>query len=255
MYVGTGNSYTDPAPPVADAVIAMDLQTGAKKWVNQVTANDAFGGGCGANAAHPENCPNPQGPDADLGSSPLLVTMPGNKQMVVATSKGGDVIAMDPDNAGHILWQSKGGRILWGGASDGTRIYISATSGGPGAGLYALSPSDGSLLWSAAAPKGACGWGAQGCSNDYYSAPMVIPGAVFAGSLDGHVRAYAAEDGHLLWDFDTGHSFNATDGGSANGGSIDQGGQTIAQGTLLITSGGRNSYPGNALLAFTVDGK
>jgi polyvinyl alcohol dehydrogenase (cytochrome) len=84
---------------------------------------------------------------------------------------------------------------------------------------------------------------------------MVIPGAVFAGSLDGHVRAYAAEDGRLLWDFDTGRSFNATNGGSANGGSIDQGGQTIAQGTLLVTSGARIGYPGNALLAFTVDGK
>ena len=30
-----------------------------------------------------------------------------------------------------------------------------------------------------------------------------IPGAVFSGSMDGHLRAYKTEDGKLLWDFDT----------------------------------------------------
>jgi polyvinyl alcohol dehydrogenase (cytochrome) len=264
IYVGTGNSYTEPDPPNANAVIAMDLATGAKKWVSQVTALDNFAIPCSANA--PPNC-RPRSLDYDLGSSPLLITMPGGKQILGVTSKSGEVIGMDLDNQGKILWRTKVGRggamggIEWGGASDGQRIYASVSdTGGGGAGpatpgLYAVSPTDGTLLWSAPSPKVACTWGPQQCSNAYYSAPLVIPGAVFAGSFDGHERAYAADDGHLLWDFDTGHTFDAVNGGKASGGSIDQGGQTIAEGTLLVLSGARNGYPGNALLAFTVDGK
>jgi polyvinyl alcohol dehydrogenase (cytochrome) len=264
MYVGTGNSYTEPDPPAADAVIAMDLATGAKKWVSQVTPIDNFAIPCAANA--PPTC-RPRSLDYDLGSSPLLVTMPGGKQILGVTSKSGEVIGMDLANQGKIMWRTKVGRggamggIEWGGASDGQRIYASVSDTGGGGtdpatpGLYAMSPADGTLLWSAPSPKGACAWGPQQCSNAYYSAPVVIPGAVFAGSFDGHERAYAADDGRLLWDFDTGHSFDAVDGGKANGGSIDQGGQTIAGGTLLVLSGARNGYPGNALLAFSVDGK
>jgi polyvinyl alcohol dehydrogenase (cytochrome) len=191
--------------------------------------------------------------------------MPGGKQILGVTSKSGEVMAMDLANQGKILWRTKVGRggamggIEWGGASDGKRIYASVAdwNGGPDAtpGLYALSPADGTLLWSVPSPKGACAWSPQPCNNAYYSAPVVIPGAVFAGSADGHERAYAANDGRLLWDFDTGHAFDAVDRGKANGGAIDQGGQTIAEGTLLVVSGARNGYPGNALLAFTIDGK
>jgi len=264
MYIATGNSYTEPDPPTSDAVIAMDLATGAKKWVRQVTPIDTFAIGCGADA--PPNC-RPRSLDYDLGGSPLLITMPGGKQILGVTSKSGEVIGMDLDNQGKILWRTKVGRggamggILWGGASDGMRIYASVSDTGGGGtspatpGLYAVSPADGTLLWSAPSPKGACAWGPQQCSNAYYSAPLVIPGVVFAGSFDGHERAYAADDGRLLWDFDTGHSFDAVNGAKASGGSIDQGGQTIAEGTLLVLSGARNGYPGNALLAFTVDGK
>ena len=261
IYVGTGNSYTEPDPPEADAVIAMDLATGARKWVSTVTPIDNFAIPCAANA--PPNC-RPRSLDYDLGSSPLLITMPGGKQILGALSKSGEVIGMDLANQGKILWRTRVGRggaqggIVWGGASDGQRIYATVSDvrvpdGTPG--LYAVSPADGSVLWSAPAPKAACAWGPQPCYNSYFSAPIVIPGVVFAGSLDGHVRAYGAEDGRLLWDVDTGHSFNAINGGQANGGSIDSSGQTIAEGTLLVLSGSRNYYPGNALLAFTVDGK
>ena len=35
------------------------------------------------------------------------------------------------------------------------------------------------------------------------AAVTVIPGIVFSGGLDGHLRAYSAEDGHIVWDVDT----------------------------------------------------
>jgi polyvinyl alcohol dehydrogenase (cytochrome) len=76
---------------------------------------------------------------------------------------------------------------------------------------------------------------------------------VFAGAFDGHERAYATKDGQLLWDFDTGRSFDAANGGQATGGSIDQGGQVVAGNWLFVNSGARNGYPGNLLLAFALD--
>jgi hypothetical protein len=65
-------------------------------------------------------------------------------------------------------------------------------------------------------------------------------------------RAYSVNDGRILWEFNTGRSFDAVNGGRATGGSIDHGGQVVADRMLFVTSGGR-ARPGNALLAFTVD--
>jgi polyvinyl alcohol dehydrogenase (cytochrome) len=83
-----------------------------------------------------------------------------------------------------------------------------------------------------------------------------MPGVVFAGSWDGHVRGYATSNGAIVWDFDTGQAFDAVNGVKAKGGAIDMGGQTIADGMLVVNSGTTPlQHPGNALLVFTVDGK
>jgi polyvinyl alcohol dehydrogenase (cytochrome) len=41
---------------------------------------------------------------------------------------------------------------------------------------------------------------------------------VFSGSLDGHMRAFDAENGRVLWDFDTARDFTAVNGVAAKGG-------------------------------------
>jgi polyvinyl alcohol dehydrogenase (cytochrome) len=46
IYVATGDSYSQPAAPMSDAVVAVDLDSGAIKWVNQVTAGDAYNMAC-----------------------------------------------------------------------------------------------------------------------------------------------------------------------------------------------------------------
>ena len=78
------------------------------------------------------------------------------------------------------------------------------------------------------------------------------PGAVFTGGLDGRLRAYAAEDGRLLWDFDTGRDFPTVNGVAARGGAIDGPGPTIAGGMVFVSSGYAlfGQTPGNVLLAF-----
>ncbi|MCL6508372.1 MAG: hypothetical protein K6T59_15255, partial [Bryobacteraceae bacterium] len=60
----------------------------------------------------------------------------------------------------------------------------------------------------------------------------VIPGVVFSGSLDGHLRGYSTKDGSIVWDFDTGVEFATVNGVKGKGGSIDFSGPTVAGGMM-----------------------
>jgi len=260
LYVATGDSYTDVDTDAADAIIALDLDTGRRRWVRQVTAHDNFLYGCSVPGKG--ICPDPVGPDYDFGSSPILATQPNGKQLILAGQKSGILYAMDPDEPGKILWQVQvgpggmGGGIVWGSATDGETIYVPIANRADSS-LSALKTVDGKVLWRKPAPKGVCNWGTQGCAGAETAAVTLIPGVVFSGSTDGHLRAYATADGSILWDFDTGQAFGAVNGVPAVGGSINYTGPAIANGMLYMNSGeGRfNGRRGNALIAFSVDGK
>ena len=73
-----------------------------------------------------------------------------------------------------------------------------------GGGLFALRIATGEKVWYAppAKPPASCAT-SPGCSAAQMAPVTVIPGAVFSGSLDGHLRAYDTSDGHVIWDFDT----------------------------------------------------
>ena len=118
-----------------------------------------------------------------------------------------------------------------------------------GGGLAALDPSDGTLIWRADPP--ACG-DRPNCSPAQSAALTAITGLVFSGSLDGHLRAYTATDGRIVWDFDTAREFETVNGVKARGGAIDGPGVLIANGVLLVNSGYSRfgGAPGNVLLAF-----
>jgi polyvinyl alcohol dehydrogenase (cytochrome) len=75
---------------------------------------------------------------------------------------------------------------------------------------------------------------------------------VFSGSVDGHLRAYAADSGTVLWDMNTEREYDAVNGGKAHGGSLDVTGPVIAGGMIYITSGYAQwgGMPGNVLLAY-----
>ena len=75
--------------------------------------------------------------------------------------------------------------------------------------------------------------------------------------MDGHIRAFSTEDGHLLWDFDTAKDFPTINGVPAHGGSLDGAGSVIVDGMIYINSGYPRfgGMPGNVLLAFSLDGK
>jgi polyvinyl alcohol dehydrogenase (cytochrome) len=118
-----------------------------------------------------------------------------------------------------------------------------------GGGLTALRISNGEKVWYAApAPCGE----RPSCSPAQPAAVTAIPGAVFSGSVDGHLRAFGTEDGRVLWDFDTVRDYQTANGVRGKGGSLDGAGPVIAGGMLFVNSGyARNGgMAGNVLLAF-----
>ncbi len=258
LYFATGNSYTDAKEDGSDAVIAVDLGTGRTIWRRQVTANDDDLSGC-TSGRKLVNCPATRGHDYDFGASPILLPLPGGRDILAAGQKSGTVFGIDPVS-GAILWRTQVGAggflggILWGMAADARYLYVAnadtvvAGNGRPG--LFALNPATGKDIWYAPAPKVPCSWtsGAP-CFNAQSAAPFAIPGVVFAGTTDGHERAYAAADGHVLWDFNTGRP---------SGGAIDVSSGSLANGMLFLMSGYHGVLGGssdNVLLAFSVDGR
>ena len=108
LYVTSGNNYSDPTSTMSDSFIAMDLNTGQIKWSKQMTAKDAYTAAC--RLPDKTNCAESNGPDFDFSSSPILITMPSGRRMLVAGQKSGVVHALDPDKGGEILWQTRVGR-------------------------------------------------------------------------------------------------------------------------------------------------
>jgi polyvinyl alcohol dehydrogenase (cytochrome) len=273
LYVTTGDGYTTPAAPLTDAVVALDIATGAIKWAKQVTAGDAYTMAC--TSADTTNCPQGAGPDHDFGQSAILLPLATGKRILVAGQKSGIVHAFDPDDKGAKLWTAeigKGGMlggIEWGSSSDGTNMYVPVSDitfkdpialgrGGlksdAGGGLFAIRLTNGSEAW--VARVSACR-DKPSCSPALSAPSAAIPGAVFSGSLDGHFRAYSTTDGRVLWDVDTAKEYTTANGVRASGGSIDVGGPAIANGVVATTSGyGQwGGMRGNVLLVFSVDGR
>ncbi len=171
-----------------------------------------------------------------------------------------------------MLWSTQVGKggalggIHWGMATDGRFAYAANADRGavivdvhpetpPSPGLYAIDLMTGEVAWSAAPPEDACG-GRRGCYRANSAQPTVIPGVVFAGGLDGHIRAHATEDGRVLWDYDTAREYDTVNGVAGRGGAIDGPGPVVADGLLFVNSGygAFGQMPGNVLLAFGVPG-
>jgi polyvinyl alcohol dehydrogenase (cytochrome) len=215
----------------------------------------------------------------------MLVSLGGGRRALIAGQKSGIVYALDPDHDGALLWQTrvgKGGKlggVQWGLAADERQAYVAvsdvrilvAPADAPGArpspsglsvrfdpdaggGLLALNLATGAVVWRT--PHPGCG-GVPGCSPAQSAAVTAIPGVVFSGGLDGHLRAYAADSGRIVWDLDTQRPYATVNEVAAHGGSIDGPGAVVVGGMLFVNSGYGffGGAPGNVLLALTVDGR
>lgn len=260
IYFGTGDAETEPAPKTTDSIMALDLKTGKMLWVYQAQAGDAFLGGCsGPNKT--DNCPSENGPDLDIGNSPILRTLADGKRLLVAATKDGNVIAFDPDKDGAVVWKknvapvdpkatgpnaffARLGGIVWGGAADEHNLYYGLSRGG----MVALQLATGEQLWYTPLAK-------PGTRVNNSAATSAIPGVAFVGGSDGKLHALNTADGKVVWEYDTAHSFETVNKVPAKGGAISSIGPTVAGGMLFIGSGyavtGNNS--GNVLLAFAAE--
>ncbi len=287
VFVGTGNNYAHPTDPAylacvaaggtaaactspanhVDAVLALDMKTGAIKWAYRaVNWNQAFiaNGTDDWNVAclvgfapGAGNCPTSAGPDYDFASAPNLITYAtasGSKKTILgAGQKSGIYYAFDPDT-GALLWQTQVGPgsalggMEWGSAFDGKRIYVSIANlyGIPtnvgGAGSWAaLDPATGQILWQVGDPNGAISVGPV----------TVASGTVFVSSMAGGATAPTmlaldAASGQTLWTYAAGSSVNA--------------GPAVVDGVVYWGSGYAHlGIPGhttnNKFFAFSVDGR
>ncbi len=270
LYVGTGNAYSRPVASTTDSLMAFDLSDGRVLWSVQALANDAWIPGCAPGVtlgatlgatlpASVGNCPDDVGPDYDFGASPILKTLPSGRRLLLSVQKSGDVWAHDPDRRGALVWKAPlaqspagpagpDGELVWGAAADGGRIYMGLSSGG----VAARRLTDGGSAWITPFQP------APGRRGGHSGAVSAIPGAIFSGGWDGVLRAFEAETGSVLWEFDTQRDFETTNRVAARGGSMGAPGPTIAGGMVFVGSGYigvRNGAAGNVLLAFSVDGQ
>ena len=264
--VATGDNYTRPATGLSDALVALDLETGAIRWTRQVTAGDSWNVACFGGGSGP-NCPEEAGPDADFGAAPVLAKGADGKEYLLAGQKSGVAYALDPDS-GEVLWERRVGRggevggVHFGIAAEGGKLYVpihdAAIPGGaaePGRpGISAIDVATGAVVWTAAAAN-ACG-ATPLCQPGYSAAISVTPELVLAGSVDAHLRIFDARTGAVLWDEDTNRPFATVNGVAGRGGSMSGGAAPLAvDGTLIFNSGYAflGKMPGNVLLVYAVE--
>lgn len=266
LIVATGDNYTQPATELSDAIVAMDLSTGAIRWHYQATEGDAWNVSCVTPT--PSNCPADAGPDYDFGAIPVLARGKDGKDYVLAGQKSGIVWAVDAAT-GTFAWKRRVGR---GGMAGGVHFGLAAADGIAFAaisdmhdfvdrpfpaqpGIHALAIATGEVRWYAAPPAGVCE-GRTLCLPGNSGAISATPQLVLAGSDDGWVRIHDANSGKTLWQFDTARDFETVNGVPGKGGAISGGAAPVAdQGQLLVSSGYGfvSKMPGNVLLMFDVE--
>ena len=275
LYVGTGDNYSDPPTAMSDSIVALRMSTGEILWWKQLTAKDSWNSSC--YLTEKTNCPDSDGPDFDFAAAPVLVSLPNRRRALLLGQKSGVAYAIDPDRRGEVLWQSRAGKggsvggIEWGIATDGRNLYAALSDvafrvqllpnsndrqyqldPAEGGGIFAFRVENGERIWQT--PPPGCR-DRRPCSPAQSAAVTAIPGAVFSGSLDGHLRAYSTENGRILWDYDTAHDFQTVNGIAGKGGAIDVGGPIVAGGMVFAASGSaqRSAMAGNVLIAFGVE--
>lgn len=264
IYIGTGENYTQPATERSDAIIAFDMQTGAIVWTQQYTAEDAFNMACALPILN-ANCPEDWGPDLDFGAPPIVSQTPDGTDILLAGQKSGGVYGIDPDT-GERIWEQMFGRggmlggVHWGMAvNERLGLVFAPISDRPTGpanereadpGLNALDIATGKTRWSTP-NAGSCD-GRENCAPGLSAAILATDDLVFAGGLDGYLRAYNAETGDVVWEYDSWRDYETVNNLPARGGAIDVHGPVIAGDWLFIQSGygSFGQRGGNVLLAF-----
>ena len=276
IYVPTANQQTEPVIEESDAIIALDMETGAKVWVKGLApehmgGQDVYHLGCEAWVdAERKTCSplNPKGQgDRDIVAPAILVERQDGKEVLLVGTKDGTLYALDPDAKGDIIWQTRVGRggevggIEWGFASDQKNAYVpvldmDADMQGSGS-LTAVDLMTGKFVWRVENVEAECeGKPVPLCGNAFGLPTTVSNDIVFSGTSDGVLRAYNKNTGEPVWSYNTAHDYNTVNDIKGYGGGLSYGGPVIVDNKLFVFSG--NDYaqftmPGNVLLMFELD--
>lgn len=170
-FVGVGNPE--------DGLLAFDPLNGTEKWLISLYAD--------------------AGRDLDVGATPVIFNL-GGREVVAEAGVEGTFALLDASD-GAVVWSRalvKGSPVhglIASPAYDGKHLYAGSAS--PPTGLFALKPSDGSVMWR------------HDTDQPVYSAPAVGSGvvvfgtgAVFGDLKTGSILALSSTDGHVLWSYD-----------------------------------------------------
>lgn len=230
-------------------------------------------------AVNPANCQDLDSLDYDFGQTPMLVTAQASglpSDLLGIGQKSGVFWALDPDNFGATVWETTvgpGGALggmEFGSATDGQRFYVQITNfahepfaltAGPQTGLTvnggiwaALDVATGQILWQTPDPASFdpltggithLSWGAN-LGPGFFGVAMgpltIANGVLFGGSMDraGHMYAFDAATGEILWQF-------------ASGGSV-MSAPAIYAGMVYWGSGYQTGFNNNKFYAFKLAG-
>ena len=266
VIVTTGENTSHPTTGTSDAIIALDLETGAENWVFQALENDMWNFSCSAKGPNCIILADTNSVDFDFGGPAILVESDG-KELLVAGQKSGDLWALDPAT-GTVVWNQRVGEGTalggnhWGIATDFERAFM--TINDPAniiengfAGLYSFFLGSGEPSWSyKVSPE---------CNEQrsdrlrrcetlfgFSATPLSVDGAVITAGLDGRLFVFDSQTGEQLFKYDTVKDYDTVNGVEGYGGSIDS--HSIAAGAGMVFVGsGYGSFgqvSGNVLLAF-----
>ncbi len=190
LYIGTGNTSSEPTAPLADALLALEVKTGKLRWAKQFTPQDVFPKG------------NPTGKDVDVGASPNLWTSNG-RDMVGVGDKGGNYHALDR-TTGDVVWQTSltpgsvfGGVIGSAAFVDG-RLVMSSNIGDP----KTNAPTNGSKVFGLDPATGEIQWSTDELTGKVFGPVSAVSGVAFVGTDANTMYAFDTGTGKKLWSFD-----------------------------------------------------
>lgn len=280
VYASTGENTSPPATKTSDAIVAMDLATGREKWVFQALENDVWNMSCPIGAPVAEGRPPgancyfaKEGSvllDHDFGAGPLIFrgkSGKGGGDIILGGQKSGDVWALDA-KTGKVLWRRQFGEgtplggIHWGIATDGVRVFAPISDPNvpkdkSAAGMHAVDVATGKVAWQWRSEPDCAGARARlttvcGGRHGLSAAPLVIDGALLAGSLDGRLWVFDAATGKVLHMVDTAATtYEPVNKIPGAGGSIDAAGLFAGDGMVFVNSGYASfgQAAGNVLVA------
>ncbi|MGZ8764454.1 MAG: outer membrane protein assembly factor BamB family protein [Acidimicrobiia bacterium] len=180
VFVGTGNCVTSPTGwgPLSEAIVALDLDSGAVRWTYQPHA--------------------PNNDDFDFAGAPNLFEIAG-RPVVGLGNKDAAYYVVDRAT-GALVWSTQattpgidepGSNYSYGGfigpatSSNGRIVGGTAVGGTPA--LHAFDAATGAIVWQ------------QPAAGPTYAAAAAANGVVFLGGTDFTLRALDLTDGTVLW--------------------------------------------------------